>query len=46
MSNNTTKQHDNDYVDEIDTYEELIPSKYRNFDDQQFEKFTKRNDWD
>jgi hypothetical protein len=45
MSNNTTTQHDNDYTDEID-YEELIPSKYKNIDDQQFEKFTKRNDWD
>jgi hypothetical protein len=29
-----------------DDFESLIPAKYRDFDDTQFEKFTKRNDWD
>jgi hypothetical protein len=44
MSNDTFTQQENDYVDEID-YEKMIPSKYKNLDEQQFEKFNKRNDW-
>lgn len=29
-----------------DDIESLIPAKYRDLDTSQFEKFTKRNDWD
>jgi hypothetical protein len=31
--------------DDIDKYESLIPRKYYQMDDQKFEKFNKRNDW-
>lgn len=31
---------------EDDDIESLIPNKYKDLDDVQFEKFNKRNDWD
>jgi hypothetical protein len=44
---NTNGYVDNDYETVVDDdIESLIPAKYRDFDDTQFEKFTKRNDWD
>jgi hypothetical protein len=39
--NNISNEHTTE-----DDFESLIPAKYRDFDDTQFEKFTKRNDWD
>lgn len=29
----------------FESYEALIPKKYQDMDDQKFEKFNKRNDW-
>jgi hypothetical protein len=42
---NNGHNKDNGHEEDIEEFA-MIPSKYRNIDDVQFEKFRKREDWD
>ena len=46
--NSSTKEVKTDVTiedEDFDGYESLVPRRYQCLDDQKFEKFSKRNDW-